>query len=959
MKSKMLAHRKVIILLLATVLVELLYLAVSEYASDWGALWELTLSRSPHDPNGGLPLGTSAVARGRLSSATLELIAGVARPAAAQLASFYHRWKFSNALHYVLPCTAAQTLFGRLRRPISSLDELFPAGAGESYAAAEDAPLRTYDYDPRLVTAVYYDALSAEISAGTAVPAIAVPFSWYDWSDLSLLNGLIDLEQREKPECAFCVRKFFPADELLEYERKVGYRLFDQDRARGLASASYASSSDVAVKGPAVPIEDFCKEAKDNVFMPGFVSHDVLNFSRPEVYGLQAKTLLYATAPLPYSLTFLNRNGSSIQVRVANESPLRDGVPQHILFNGLLEQYLRRNVASYPKHPDHEIVFDNVAKFEELKRAAASAESGDSGDSGAEPAAMPYYLVLDPADFEFDAPAKIRELEAAEALSTHQQRYLESLRVSLNSHPVDLPKFFREASHVGDYVHMGHHFDARFFHGAPSKPAMRARLDAIVRAYLSFVHSNGLQSWISHGTMYGWLYDGIAFPWDGDHDVQMPIVHLNKLAELYNQTVVVEDPSVGNGRYFLDVTSSITSRIHGNGNNNIDARFIDVDSGLYIDITGLSVSSDGAHSRYNTLISEYERDRNKNGSSLYYLDPNRVEGVNDLTVDQLIQREKERGTLTKEREKQLKDYKDTVDRVQHDFKSKSPSDRYNYNKHIQVFNCRNNHFNVISELSPLRLTYFHGAKAYVPNQVIKLLRQEYALPPGYTYIKYSPREFLPEARVWLEESVVKKIAAGGPIQNGTAPKIDLDHMSKLTTSEFRDFLNNAATVIDPDVETAFTYLVNTFEISMFRKKELELIYDESLSDDEKVELLDELIRGRFFVGAYKDIFQNRLETNIWNNLLERTPSSYKDVLAELEKLHLKKARELLHLDELEAQNSYDWDRRAGYQHPPSGIDFNTKGRKFYTFGQEAKNEIFSHDPKGSEKLHASLTQRKD
>ena len=88
-------------------------------------------------------------------------------------------------------------------------------------------------------------------------------------------------------------------------------------------------------------------------------------------------------------------------------------------------------------------------------------------------------------------------------------------------------------------------------------------------------------------------YHGIGMvwhSWDNDIDVQVPIMDLHKLSLQFNQTIVVEDPEDGFGRYFLDIGSFITLREKGNGNNNIDARFIDIDTGLYIDITALALS---------------------------------------------------------------------------------------------------------------------------------------------------------------------------------------------------------------------------------------------------------------------------------------------------------------------------------------------------------------------------------
>ncbi len=51
--------------------------------------------------------------------------------------------------------------------------------------------------------------------------------------------------------------------------------------------------------------------------------------------------------------------------------------------------------------------------------------------------------------------------------------------------------------------------------------------------------------------------------------------------------VAADDPTYQR-TYLLDVNPAIDERDRGNGNNVIDARFIDTTTGLYIDITGLS-----------------------------------------------------------------------------------------------------------------------------------------------------------------------------------------------------------------------------------------------------------------------------------------------------------------------------------------------------------------------------------
>ena len=79
-------------------------------------------------------------------------------------------------------------------------------------------------------------------------------------------------------------------------------------------------------------------------------------------------------------------------------------------------------------------------------------------------------------------------------------------------------------------------------------------------------------------------------PWDWDVDTQVSAATLHYLGENYNRTVhhyVSEDKKVKRD-YLLDVNPWIWERERGDGMNIIDARWIDVRNGLYIDITGLA-----------------------------------------------------------------------------------------------------------------------------------------------------------------------------------------------------------------------------------------------------------------------------------------------------------------------------------------------------------------------------------
>lgn len=82
-------------------------------------------------------------------------------------------------------------------------------------------------------------------------------------------------------------------------------------------------------------------------------------------------------------------------------------------------------------------------------------------------------------------------------------------------------------------------------------------------------------------------------PWDWDLDVQVSAATLNHLADRWNMTIHNYTSTGLNGteiyrEYLLDVNPHLVDRGRGDGQNVIDARFVDVRNGLFIDITGLS-----------------------------------------------------------------------------------------------------------------------------------------------------------------------------------------------------------------------------------------------------------------------------------------------------------------------------------------------------------------------------------
>ncbi|PGH10038.1 hypothetical protein GX51_00305 [Blastomyces parvus] len=155
----------------------------------------------------------------------------------------------------------------------------------------------------------------------------------------------------------------------------------------------------------------------------------------------------------------------------------------------------------------------------------------------------------------------------------------------------DLPeeKYFYEP---GNDDYLGH-YDTRFFKGPATYEERTDTLMHMTRAYLNFFRDNGLETWIAHGTLLGWWWNGKNLPWDWDIDTQVNTATLLRMADSFNHTIYKHHTSAPHNNktersYLLDVNPYARRRERGRGKNIIDARWIDMSNGLYIDITGVS-----------------------------------------------------------------------------------------------------------------------------------------------------------------------------------------------------------------------------------------------------------------------------------------------------------------------------------------------------------------------------------
>ncbi|EEQ41731.1 hypothetical protein EJF18_80078 [Clavispora lusitaniae] len=194
-----------------------------------------------------------------------------------------------------------------------------------------------------------------------------------------------------------------------------------------------------------------------------------------------------------------------------------------------------------------------------------------------------------PQDFVFDPDKEIFALKEAlnkNTIAPEDIRYLKFLETA-NAEADTADRFFKYPWIYTDLIAgRSHHISFPFFKRYVSDRERQSVLHHMVRVWFKFAEANGVASWINYGSLLGWAYNGVNMPWDTDIDIQMPIAQLDKLARKANSTLIIENPRDGNAKYLFEVSPTYVRQ--GNGRNFIDARFIDINTGLYIDISGLS-----------------------------------------------------------------------------------------------------------------------------------------------------------------------------------------------------------------------------------------------------------------------------------------------------------------------------------------------------------------------------------
>lgn len=150
-------------------------------------------------------------------------------------------------------------------------------------------------------------------------------------------------------------------------------------------------------------------------------------------------------------------------------------------------------------------------------------------------------------------------------------------------------KYFFEAGGDAELSH----YDRRYFKEKVPYEQHNLMLELLIKSYLEVFDRIKAETWIAHGTLLGWWWNGKIMPWDYDLDVQVSTATLRYLGEQWNLTehewsYTGDDGVTHNKKFLLDVNPHHVDIDRGDGQNIIDARWIDMDNGAYVDITGLA-----------------------------------------------------------------------------------------------------------------------------------------------------------------------------------------------------------------------------------------------------------------------------------------------------------------------------------------------------------------------------------
>ncbi|RMZ78346.1 hypothetical protein DV738_g3862, partial [Chaetothyriales sp. CBS 135597] len=171
-----------------------------------------------------------------------------------------------------------------------------------------------------------------------------------------------------------------------------------------------------------------------------------------------------------------------------------------------------------------------------------------------------------------------------------RERCLDRYKTGLGRVNLETDRSRRGSSPANKYFHEStfhQHYDGRFANQKLRADLRLPQLTAMMQSFLSTMADLGAETWIMHGTLLGWWWNGKLLPWDSDIDVQVTEQTMGFLAKFYNMTEYhFTFPDNKDGvTYLLEINPHYKNGTTHDKFNVIDARWIDTQSGLFIDVS--------------------------------------------------------------------------------------------------------------------------------------------------------------------------------------------------------------------------------------------------------------------------------------------------------------------------------------------------------------------------------------
>ncbi|ODV97121.1 hypothetical protein PACTADRAFT_48877 [Pachysolen tannophilus NRRL Y-2460] len=372
-------------------------------------------------------------------------------------------------------------------------------------------------------------------------------------------------------------------------------------------------------------------------------------------------------------------------------------------------------------------------------------------------------VYLDPKDFKWHLPLELAELDyeissAGGNDNTTQLKHLKEYGEKILNPDFGEPRYYGIPSVKGENLD---HYDWRFFNEytfRDNKALHLATMHRLARVWFRLCKAFDVPTWLSHGPLIGWYWNGITLPYDYDLDLQLPIQSLHKLSKILNNTLIYDftnEPNfemenlsldnkaeLGLSSFLFDVNPTYFDRNSlKNIDNQIDARLIDTNTGIYIDITALSDVHTG--SQYDVDIQRRILDDRNIYASFRMMIPTNIakfiNGKKDFKYD-LSLSDRIRDSIKTAIDKFVESKK-----TKYSLHENSPTKKLFSN----YVHCKNYHTYNLDELSPLIPTYFENSPTFVPSNWVTNLFIEYRSNSPLTAKYFNSAKFFENINMWI------------------------------------------------------------------------------------------------------------------------------------------------------------------------------------------------------------------